>query len=270
MAGVPQQGTAIIGVDDAWCRKIADRLEQSSKRVVRVSVRRQLRDGIYAAEQRIVRAGATETSAVAELGGIGSLRGLHNAQNAACAAAAALALGLDAGSDPGRAAVLSGARTPHGGSRPARRRPLRQRLQGHQCGFGGAGARLFRRHFLDRGRQAEDRRHRIAAIVLSAHPQGLSRSAKRRKNSPRRSAAACRTRSTARSTRPWRRQAATPRRAAPRNPSCCCRRPAPRSTSTAISRSAAPRSGTWSGAAGRDAEGVTAILIAWKPRRCHD
>jgi UDP-N-acetylmuramoylalanine--D-glutamate ligase len=32
---------------------------------------------------------------VAELGGIGSLRGLHNAQNAACAAAAALALGLE-------------------------------------------------------------------------------------------------------------------------------------------------------------------------------
>jgi UDP-N-acetylmuramoylalanine--D-glutamate ligase len=94
VAGVPQQGTAIIGVDDAWCQKIADRLEQSGKRVVRVSVRRQLRDGIYAAEQRIVRAGVTETFAVAELGGIGSLRGLHNAQNAACAAAAALALGL--------------------------------------------------------------------------------------------------------------------------------------------------------------------------------
>jgi UDP-N-acetylmuramoylalanine--D-glutamate ligase len=32
---------------------------------------------------------------IAELGGIGSLRGLHNAQNAACAIAAALALGLE-------------------------------------------------------------------------------------------------------------------------------------------------------------------------------
>ena len=32
---------------------------------------------------------------IALLGGIGSLRGRHNAQNAACAAAAALALGLD-------------------------------------------------------------------------------------------------------------------------------------------------------------------------------
>ena len=34
-------------------------------------------------------------SVIAELDGIGSLRGVHNAQNAACATAAALALGLD-------------------------------------------------------------------------------------------------------------------------------------------------------------------------------
>ena len=33
-------------------------------------------------------------SEVAKLGGIGSLRGLHNAQNAACASAAALAMGI--------------------------------------------------------------------------------------------------------------------------------------------------------------------------------
>jgi UDP-N-acetylmuramoylalanine--D-glutamate ligase len=39
-------------------------------------------------------AGAGGTELIAELGGIGSLRGPHNAQNAACAAAAALALGL--------------------------------------------------------------------------------------------------------------------------------------------------------------------------------
>jgi UDP-N-acetylmuramoylalanine--D-glutamate ligase len=42
-----------------------------------------------------MRAAGAGASPVAELGGIGSLRGLHNAQNAACAAAAALALGLD-------------------------------------------------------------------------------------------------------------------------------------------------------------------------------
>jgi UDP-N-acetylmuramoylalanine--D-glutamate ligase len=94
VAGVQPQGSAVVGVDDEWCRAIADRLEQAGKRVVRISVRKPLHEGIYVVEQRIMRAGATETFPIAELGGIGSLRGLHNAQNAACAAAAALALGL--------------------------------------------------------------------------------------------------------------------------------------------------------------------------------
>jgi UDP-N-acetylmuramoylalanine--D-glutamate ligase len=95
VAGVPPDGTAIVGVDDEWCRKIADRLERSGKRVIRISVRGKLSDGLYVEEQRIMRAAGAGASAVAELGGIGSLRGLHNAQNAACAAAAALALDLD-------------------------------------------------------------------------------------------------------------------------------------------------------------------------------
>jgi UDP-N-acetylmuramoylalanine--D-glutamate ligase len=94
VAGVPEQGTAIIGVDDEWCREIADRLEQSGKPVARISVWRALTKGIYVERQRIMQAADAKSSLIAELGGIGSLRGLHNAQNAACAAAAALALGL--------------------------------------------------------------------------------------------------------------------------------------------------------------------------------
>ncbi len=95
VAGVPTDGTAIVGVDDEWCRTIADRLARSGKRVVRISVRRELTNGLYIERQRVMRASAAGASAVAALGGIGSLRGLHNAQNAACAAAAALALGLE-------------------------------------------------------------------------------------------------------------------------------------------------------------------------------
>jgi UDP-N-acetylmuramoylalanine--D-glutamate ligase len=95
VAGVPKSGAAVIGVDDDWCRAIADRLEQSGKRVVRISVRHELSNGIYVANGRIMRATASGISPIAELGGIGSLRGQHNAQNAACAAAAALALGLE-------------------------------------------------------------------------------------------------------------------------------------------------------------------------------
>jgi len=95
VAGVPSNGTAIVGVDDDWCRAIADRLEQAGKRVVRISVRQALSNGIYFADGRIMRATASGVTQIAELGGIGSLRGQHNAQNAACAAAAALALGLE-------------------------------------------------------------------------------------------------------------------------------------------------------------------------------
>jgi len=95
VAGVQPQGTAIVGVDDEWCRAIADRLMRSGKRLVQISVRRALVDGIYAEDQRLMRAVGGSAVLLAEIGGIGSLRGLHNAQNAACAAAAALALGLN-------------------------------------------------------------------------------------------------------------------------------------------------------------------------------
>jgi UDP-N-acetylmuramoylalanine--D-glutamate ligase len=96
VAGVPKHGTAIIGVDDAWCRAVADRLEQQGRRVVRISVRHTLANGIYVVNGRIIRA-APPSSAVpiADISGIGALRGLHNAQNAACACAAAIALGLE-------------------------------------------------------------------------------------------------------------------------------------------------------------------------------
>jgi UDP-N-acetylmuramoylalanine--D-glutamate ligase len=94
VAGVQTQGTAIIGVDDGWSRAAADRIEQGGKRVVRVSVRNPLPDGIYVDHETIWRASGGARSEVARIGGIGSLRGLHNAQNAACAAACAIALGI--------------------------------------------------------------------------------------------------------------------------------------------------------------------------------
>jgi UDP-N-acetylmuramoylalanine--D-glutamate ligase len=94
VAGVPPSGEAIIGVDDDWCRTIADRLEQSGTSPTRISVQRVLPNGIYVADQKIMRAAGAKSSPIARLDGIGSLRGQHNAQNAACAAGAALALGL--------------------------------------------------------------------------------------------------------------------------------------------------------------------------------
>ncbi|HYW62005.1 MAG TPA: UDP-N-acetylmuramoyl-L-alanine--D-glutamate ligase [Bradyrhizobium sp.] len=104
-AVVQPQGTAIVGVDDNFCRAIADRIEQSGKRVVRVSVRQPLADGITTEHGNIVRAAGAAREEIAEIGGIGSLRGLHNAQNAACASACALALGV------GRAVLQQGLRS---------------------------------------------------------------------------------------------------------------------------------------------------------------
>ncbi len=89
-------GTAIIGVDDEFCAAAAKRLIGQKFDVVAISVRRALSDGIYAEGGRLLRARGGKTEIVASLAGIGSLRGLHNAQNSAAAVAAALALGLKA------------------------------------------------------------------------------------------------------------------------------------------------------------------------------
>src|SRR5204863_3692106 len=96
VAGVQGGGTAIVGVDDNRCQAIADRIERAGKRVERVSVRRPLSSGLYLESDRVMRATGGTARAAVHIGGIGSLRGAHNAQNAACATAAGLALGLSA------------------------------------------------------------------------------------------------------------------------------------------------------------------------------
>jgi UDP-N-acetylmuramoylalanine--D-glutamate ligase len=96
VAGVPHDGTVVIGADDDWCRNIAARLALTGKQVAQISSHRKLSTGLYLDGSRIMQGtGAAKAAPLAELAGIGSLRGVHNAQNAACAIAAALALGLD-------------------------------------------------------------------------------------------------------------------------------------------------------------------------------
>jgi UDP-N-acetylmuramoylalanine--D-glutamate ligase len=95
VAGVQPEGTAVVGVDDNWCQAAADRISRAGHRVTRVSVRRPLVDGVYVEAGRILSAEGGATREVALLGGIPSLRGVHNTQNAACATAVALALGVE-------------------------------------------------------------------------------------------------------------------------------------------------------------------------------
>jgi UDP-N-acetylmuramoylalanine--D-glutamate ligase len=86
--------TAIIGVDDTFCTIIADRVERAGTKVQRISRRNVLSDGIYAEGSRLVLAAAGATRQVADLSTIETLRGSHNAQNAAAAFAACLAVGV--------------------------------------------------------------------------------------------------------------------------------------------------------------------------------
>jgi len=94
-ASVEPGGTAVIGVDDDWTRAAADRIAHAGKHVERVSVLAPLREGYFAQGSHIIHARNGKADIVADLAGIDSLRGAHNAQNAACAIATGLALGLE-------------------------------------------------------------------------------------------------------------------------------------------------------------------------------
>jgi UDP-N-acetylmuramoylalanine--D-glutamate ligase len=94
VARVQHGGAAIVGVDDEWSRAIADRVERHDRQVMRVSVERPLAGGLFVEDAQVMRAAGGRVETIASLRGIGSLRGVHNAQNAACATGAALVLGL--------------------------------------------------------------------------------------------------------------------------------------------------------------------------------
>ena len=89
--------TAIVGVDDAYCTQIADRLERAGKDVVRISKRLPLPDGYFADGTNLMEAVHGRYERIGFLEGIGSLRGQHNAQNALAAVVACLKVGLDLG-----------------------------------------------------------------------------------------------------------------------------------------------------------------------------
>ncbi|EEE43649.1 UDP-N-acetylmuramoyl-L-alanine--D-glutamate ligase [Roseibium alexandrii] len=87
---------AIVGVDDGLSSMIADRLELARKPVCRIAGERELTAGIYAHNGRLIEAHDGAQTEVALLMGIDSLRGDHNAQNAAAAFACLRALEIPA------------------------------------------------------------------------------------------------------------------------------------------------------------------------------
>ena len=63
--------------------------------IVPISINRIIPHGYIGGERNIYRTGASEAEDIADLTGIGSLRGSHNMQNAVAAFAACSALGVD-------------------------------------------------------------------------------------------------------------------------------------------------------------------------------
>jgi UDP-N-acetylmuramoylalanine--D-glutamate ligase len=93
---VAGSNTAVIGVDDSYCALIADRVERAGVKVQRISKRNVVAEGFYAQDSQIMLAQGGTSSLFVDLDGIQTLRGSHNAQNAAAAIAACLAVGVSA------------------------------------------------------------------------------------------------------------------------------------------------------------------------------
>ena len=90
----PETGSAVIGVDDAPSKAIADALEAQGRRVIRISAATDLERGVFARGTVLIDATGDSPRPVADLAGIQSLEGRHNRQNAAAAFAVLRALGM--------------------------------------------------------------------------------------------------------------------------------------------------------------------------------
>ncbi len=85
---------AIIGVDDPFCETIAEDLEKEGNQVTRISSSKRLDDGVFLDGTRLVQAKSGTLSVICDLADAPSLRGSHNAQNAAAAFLACERYGL--------------------------------------------------------------------------------------------------------------------------------------------------------------------------------
>ena len=89
---VARANVALVGVDDAYCRAIAERLRAAGRRVVTISAGPSPQADVWVEDRFVVARG--EAGSV-DLRAAPALRGAHNGQNAAFAFAAARALAVD-------------------------------------------------------------------------------------------------------------------------------------------------------------------------------
>ncbi|WP_037546875.1 UDP-N-acetylmuramoyl-L-alanine--D-glutamate ligase [Stappia stellulata] len=85
---------AVVGVDDGLSAVVADRAEQAGHETLRLCVRHPVTHGVYAEGSKLHVAEDGAQREFYDLAPVTSLRGAHNAQNAAAAVAVCRALGL--------------------------------------------------------------------------------------------------------------------------------------------------------------------------------
>ena len=117
--------TAIVGVDDDYCRAIHERAEARGQDVLAVSIKTLVAHGVVAMGRKLVWASGGKAKAIADLEGITSLRGSHNAERSRRCSRACRSR-LHARRYPARPQHVPGACSSHGGDRPDWAGSLRQ------------------------------------------------------------------------------------------------------------------------------------------------
>ncbi|MEZ5812073.1 MAG: UDP-N-acetylmuramoyl-L-alanine--D-glutamate ligase [Rhizobiaceae bacterium] len=87
---------AVVALDDAHCAAIAERLGDAGHEVVPIATGKALKNGYFADGARLMHVCDGRAEEIASVAGVGTLRGVHNSQNALAAVAACRAVGLDA------------------------------------------------------------------------------------------------------------------------------------------------------------------------------
>ena len=90
---VAKSNISIIGDDDGYSSKISDGFDVEGKEVIRIS-NQKLFSGYGVMDEQVVEFNAGDEDFIANLHGIATLRGKHNAQNAAATIAACKSVGL--------------------------------------------------------------------------------------------------------------------------------------------------------------------------------
>ena len=166
--------SAVIAVDDNRCQSIADRIARAGIPVTRVSARQPVAHGVYSEGGGGVFFAEGGAIRIADLTGIPSLRGAHNAQNAVAAIAAARLQGLTPEEIRRGLATFPG--LPHRMEEVSRRGNVLF-VNDSKATNADATAKalaIFRAYLLDRRRAREGGRHREPRGILPAHRQGLS------------------------------------------------------------------------------------------------